>query len=128
MASPFPANAILIFEVPTDEFVTDELGNLKPKIREESVKAYLTADSRSDSMASKRPRDDLHIGVDESEELMKGYAVEPQFLPKGVRRARATISGVEGTLALILITPSPFVEIIKEAIGQEVVGIFKRQL
>jgi len=45
-----------------------------------------------------------------------------------VRRARATISGVEGSLTLILITPSPFVEVIKEAIGEEVVGIFKRQL
>jgi len=77
MSSPFPANAILIFEVPTDEFVTDELGNLKPEKKEVTIQAYLRADSKG----SKQPRDDLHIGVDESEELMKGYAVEPQILP-----------------------------------------------
>lgn len=124
MASPFPANAILIFEVPTNEFVTDELGNLKPGIRNVTIQGYLRADSKK----GKQLRDDLHIGVDESEELMTGYAVEPQFLPKGVRRAKATISGVEGVLTLILIAPSPFVEIIKEAIGDEILGIFKRQL
>jgi hypothetical protein len=126
MSSPFGflQNATLSIPVTTDAMGVDPTtGNVLPQTEILLVKAYLKPD--------RRPRGIFYPGIDETEEPMKGYSVEPQQLPDTVKsytKVEAVISGIKGIFTLILPTPEPTAPIVNPVTGIPITGLFKRQV
>lgn len=129
MASPFPANAVLVFQVSDGTMTTDpKTGNKKPGTEAIELKAYLNSDSR--------PRGLFYPGLDEAEEPLRGYIVEApdgsSNLPSGIghlSKGQVTITDPvtgatkSGIFTLYRGTPSPFG--VEAATGAKISGVFR---
>lgn len=127
MTSPFAAqaNAELIFQIADGAIESDRYGNPVPISSSYKVIALLKPSSAN---AQER------AGVDETEELMEGYLVDPLNLPDGINPlmvAEATITVAlnkrqTGTFKLLPTTQNPF--LIAAGIDNltKVQGIFRR--
>lgn len=125
MATPFPVNAYLTFQVPIAPLATDGLGNAIAATEPLEVQCYLRA-SKSSAIA----RDPA--GSNDNRIMMEGRISEPDALPASIvpgARAKATIvdpGGVvpnqEGEFFLEGSTASAFG--ITTALGAPIKGYF----
>jgi hypothetical protein len=120
MSSPFAdsANAQIFFRVPTSSMVEDKNGNLAPAEIEQRIVALLIPSTPS-------PR--IKAGMDEFDEYLKGYLVEPLEMPVNISplmegrivRRMSSSTEIEGTFRLLPQAQSPFL------ISTGVQGVFK---
>ncbi|HIK42161.1 hypothetical protein [Thermoleptolyngbya sp. M55_K2018_002] len=125
MATPFPVNAYLTFQVPVSPLDTDDLGNAIATTEPLEVQCYLRA-SKSSAIA----RDPA--GSSDNRITMEGRIAEPDALPSSIipgARAQIVIvdpGGVvpnqEGEFFLEGSTPSAFG--ITPALGAPIKGYF----
>ena len=125
MASPFPVNAILTFQVPTGESSIDDLGN--PVIVTESlvVHAFMKESRRSSRQATETDR------ASEAALLsLEGRCLEPAELPPTLlvgAKAKAVIGGVEGDFYLEPVLQSAFTTV-TDALGAKIRGSFETRV
>ena len=118
--SPFLGrdNAILTFNVSTGKMKYNSRGNAIPETEEITVKCYLISNKKSQI---------YEPGVDQNQERMNGYAVEPMHLPPEIQdgdKAKAKIGNYTGDFILKLDTiETP--EFLREA-GTKFSGVFIR--
>lgn len=104
MASPFPHNATLIFQVPIGDSQIDALGNLIADTETVQVEAYLVQQSRRQQPTS----DDA---TDQNAVPFKGRWISPETPPAGLQpgaKADAIIGNLAGTFVLGASAGSPF--------------------
>ena len=124
MPSPFASleNATLTFKSSSQSMEVDEWGNRLPVQEDLVVRCWLAVDSKGGSV-----QDYAMAGVDESEQTLKGYCVDPMFLPDVIAHgseAIATIGSAKGRFILYrgiegIATP---------VTGSPLNGIFRRQV
>ena len=114
MASPFPANATLIFTVPVGESYIDALGNPASDTEELQVEAFLTQKRNEGRLRSRSDN-----ASDTAIAFFKGRWLSPSVPPAGVQpgaKAEAVIGNLQGTFVLGAVAGSPF-EQVNEALG-----------
>lgn len=126
MSSPFASleNASLIFSVPSQQMDADEWGNITPVADKLTVRCWLSATALP---GQKAVVDVVLPGVDESAQNLKGYCIEPMFLPDYITHgseAIATIGSEKGRFILYrgldgIATP---------VTGSPLSGVFRRQV
>lgn len=122
MASPFPVNATLVFEVSTGETETDELGNTRAKLESLTVLAYLK-EKRSSSSSNGLDSD---LDSDRHAVTVEGRCIDPAALPPSVvpgSKAIATIGDLQGEFELSPTVQTAF-EAVTAALGAKIKGTF----
>lgn len=120
MSSPFSSleNASLVFPVPSQQMEVDEWGNFAPVAGELTVRCWLSATTLSGVVLP---------GVDESAQDIKGYCIDPMFLPDYITHgseATATIGNTKGRFTLYRGLDG----IATSVTGSPLSGVFRRQI
>ena len=111
MASPFPANATLFFEVPLGESYVDALGNIVSDTEQLQVEAFLV------QKKEERLRERRDNASDTAIAFFKGRWLSPSAPPPGLQpgaKAEAVIGNLQGTFVLGAKAGSPFVQVNEE--------------
>ncbi|MEO0533240.1 MAG: hypothetical protein AAF215_05170 [Cyanobacteria bacterium P01_A01_bin.123] len=121
MASVFPANATLTFQVPIGEKKEDNLGNPSTITQPLVVSAYLVPKS---SRAQSDNSSELH------EVQLEGRCIDPSALPPSLppgSKATATIDELQGEFYLAAVVQSPYTAV-TAALGAKLSGTFKARV
>lgn len=126
MSSPFSSleNASLVFPVSSQQMEVDEWGNFAPVAGELTVRCWLSATTLS---GQKAVSDVVLPGVDESAQNLKGYCIDPMFLPDYITHgseALATIGNTKGRFTLYRGLDG----ISTSVTGSPLSGVFRRQI
>lgn len=126
MPSPFvnAANAEIVFFVPGVETTEDKNGNLAPVEVEQKIIALLKPS---------KPSPKIQAGMDEFDEYLKGYLVDPVEMPDSISsfmagriiRKISASKKIEGIFRLLPLSQNPFVMAAGVEGVYQISGLFK---
>lgn len=120
----FPANATLVFQVPTGEKEIDDLGNVRTVVQPLVVQAYLRESS------SRRPPTETDRASEANVIGVSGRCVEPSSLPPTLlpgAKAKASIGGIDGDFYLETCLQSAY-EAVTDVLGAKLKGSFEARV
>lgn len=124
MPSPFASleNATLTFSLSSQSMEIDEWGNRLPVQEDLVVRCWLAVDSNGSFVG-----DYAMPGVDESEQTLKGYCIDPMFLPDLITHGSEAIAIIGSTKGRFILYRG-LDGIATPVTGSSLKGVFRRQV